>query len=414
MKTFVIILSTLLFGCTKISAASSQPECVKDSLPIYFKAGQSYIDLSYVDNAAQLSTLKYKIKRLFNEGTIKKYRIRVTSGASPEGPNSLNDNLAVTRAKAIVEALAESTPLTKRDIDLRIQGVDWKTLIELVRTSRNMPYKEEMLNLLQNTPEKVVNRSVDVYLRKERMENLYGGVPYQWMYDHLFKRLRYASVVIDTCQTSKLQVVRDTIQLPGDTVVNTVIMPRNTDNLADAKKSEYFFAVKTNALYDALALPNLGLEFYLKDNWSITGNWSYSAWKNDDKHRYWSIYGGDLGVRKWFGRQAELRPLSGHHVGFFVQGLNYDIEFGGKGYLSDTWNLGASFEYGFSLPITKRINFDFSVGLGYFGGKNKKYRPKNINERDEYVWLENNHFNWFGPTKVEASLVILLGKGINK
>ena len=70
-------------------------------------------------------------------------------------------------------------------------------------------------------------------------------------------------------------------------------------------------SLSTNMLYDALALPNIGAEFYLGKNWSITGNWMYGWWDNDSQHRYWRAYGGYLAVRKWFGKAANEKPLTG-------------------------------------------------------------------------------------------------------
>ena len=83
-----------------------------------------------------------------------------------------------------------------------------------------------------------------------------------------------------------------------------------------------------NLLYDALVLPNLGLEFYLGRGWSIAGNWMYTWLKSDSRHRYHRIYGGDLEVRRWlsYGR----KPLTGHHMGVYGLLLTYDLEWGGK------------------------------------------------------------------------------------
>ncbi len=43
-------------------------------------------------------------------------------------------------------------------------------------------------------------------------------------------------------------------------------------------------------------------------------------------------YGGDLTIKKWFGKKAQGKPFSGHHIGPYFQMLTYDFELGGKGY----------------------------------------------------------------------------------
>ena len=93
------------------------------------------------------------------------------------------------------------------------------------------------------------------------------------------------------------------------------------------------WGVQTNALYDALLIPNIGVTYGFDKDWSVHLNWMYSWWKNDHQHRYWRTYGGMLEVRRWFGACSDASPLTGHHVGLYGQLLTYDFEWGGRGYL---------------------------------------------------------------------------------
>ena len=68
---------------------------------------------------------------------------------------------------------------------------------------------------------------------------------------------------------------------------------------------------------------------------------------------------------------------------------------------ADTWE--ASPEELFS----KRLNLDFSLGLGWIGGQYHEYLPMD----DCYVWQSTSRFDYFGPTRLEISLVWLLGRG---
>ena len=180
-------------------------------------------------------------------------------------------------------------------------------------------------------------------------------------------------------------------------------------------KKPFYMALKTNLLYDAAALPNIGAEFYLGKNWSVGANWTYGWWDKDSSHHYWRAYGGELYGRWWFGEKAHTKPLTGHHLGVFAGIITYDFEFGGKGYMGglpgktlwDRCNRYAGIEYGYSLPVGRRINIDFSIGLGYLGGKVIKYHPSH----DRYIWDKTTNFNWIGPVKAEVSLVWLIGRG---
>lgn len=140
---------------------------------------------------------------------------------------------------------------------------------------------------------------------------------------------------------------------------------------------------------------------------SVAGNWMYSWWKNDPKAWYWRTYGGDIALRYWFGKAAEAKPLSGHHLGIYGQILTYDFEVGDMGYLGDKWSWAVGAEYGYSLPVAKRLNIDFNLGIGYLTGEFKEYLPID----GHYVWQATKQRHWIGPTKAEISLVWLLGRG---
>ena len=73
--------------------------------------------------------------------------------------------------------------------------------------------------------------------------------------------------------------------------------------------------------------------------------------------------------------------------------------------LWDRCNRMFGVEYGYSLPIGRRFNIDFSLGLGYLGGEYLEYVPVD----DRYVWQTTKQRHFFGPTKAEISLVWLIG-----
>ena len=186
------------------------------------------------------------------------------------------------------------------------------------------------------------------------------------------------------------------------------------DYLSDLIASIDNTAIKTNLLYDLAAVPNLGLEFNLGNNFSIATDWMYAWWNKDSIGWYWRTYGGELAIRKWFGKKSQDRLFTGHHIGLYGQCLTYDIALNGHGQIGGgseeaLWgkaNYGAGLEYGYSVPVSKRLNFDFSVGVGYFGGQYQEY----VAEDNCYVWQSTKQRHWIGPTKAEISLVYLIGK----
>ena len=190
-----------------------------------------------------------------------------------------------------------------------------------------------------------------------------------------------------------------------------------TETVITSRKEpqNFYMDIRTNMLYDAALVPNLGVEFYLDQNFTIGGDWMYAWWSKNSRHRYWRLYGGEIYGRWYFGGLAKRKPLAGHHLGVYMQCVTYDFEFGNKGWMGGRpgWSLweranwGAGIEYGFSLPVAKRINIDFSLGVGYFGGKVLDYEVVD----DHYVWQATKRRHWFGPTRAQISLVWLIGRG---
>ena len=180
-----------------------------------------------------------------------------------------------------------------------------------------------------------------------------------------------------------------------------LLIPVNMKAQTESKPSPV--ALKTNLLYDVLLVPNIGIEVSLGRQWTVAGEGMLAWWSSDNKHRYWQTYGGYLTVRRYL--NANRSPFTGHHVGAYGLALTYDVEWGGKGYQASKFGFGGGLEYGYSMAVGRRLNLDFSLGIGYQGGEYKEYEPQG----DRYMWLATRQRHWFGPTKAEVSLVWLLG-----
>ena len=113
--------------------------------------------------------------------------------------------------------------------------------------------------------------------------------------------------------------------------------------------------------------------------------------------KYFSMFSGIGG----FELGIEASNIDAECVGYS------DVEFGGRGYQMPHFGFGGGVEYGYSAPIARRLNLDFSLGIGYQGGTYHEYVPID----NHYVWQSTRKRNWFGPTKLEVSLVWLIGRG---
>ena len=175
----------------------------------------------------------------------------------------------------------------------------------------------------------------------------------------------------------------------------------------------FYMGIKTNMLYDLFAVPNIGAEFYLGKNISIAANYAHAWWQKPENSFYWRYYGADASIRWWFGKPARIKPLQGHHLGINYQILTYDFQLGKTGIMAgmpsgtlvDRANHIVALEYGYSLPIAKRLNLDFSIAGGYHWGLFEEYN--NIDGHP--VWQATKRRRYLGPTKLEISLVWLIG-----
>ena len=397
------LIPSLLLAMLLVASAKAKAEGDTLRSRIYFPVGVSKIDHSFQGNGVRLEFMIRDIHARMKQSRLRK--VRLSAGASVEGNSALNMRLSDERLQSLSDVFHERLSVPDSIYEYHSLGENWQGLLALVERS-DMPHRDETLNILRNTPEWVTERGHVVDSRKRQLMNLRGGAVWHYMEKYFFPELRNCSVV--ECEFEPIA------SRPEPTVVREVLTVRDTLILRDTvcpadelpAPRPLYLAAKTNLLYDAVLVPNVGLELSLGQGWSVGGNWMYAHWSNDARHRYWQIYGGELEVRRYFGSLAAEKPLQGHHVGLYAQAVTYDFETGGKGYLSD-FAYGVGLEYGYSLPVAKRLNIDFGIGIGYSGGKYKSYYP----DAGCYVYIETKRRHWFGPTRAEVSLVWLLGRG---
>jgi len=415
MHTKSLIFSAfILLGCFRLSGQESRKEiCIR------FPSGISTLNTDYGDNAARLREAVSFLENANNDSTLELLEVTFCGSASPEGGIAINKKLAAERREAIEHYVRERAFIPDSIIS-RCEGfIAWKRLAELIEES-DMPHKAETVNVLRNISEFTYDsKGVLVDSRKKHLMELQYGRTWNYMLKNFFGQVRNASVILVAVRQKPTVTEEPAITHTVTPPAETIRIAEKTDTIVPVPEMgrSICMAAKTNMLYDILAVPNIGVEFYLGKNWSVAGNWMYGWWKKDSKHRYWRIYGGDIAARKWFGKKAEENPLAGHHLGIYGQIFTYDFEWGGKGYMGgkpggtlwNKMNYAAGVEYGYSLPIARKLNIDFTIGLGYWGGKYFKYIPLD----GHYVWQVTRNRHWFGPTKAEISLVWLIGKGFN-
>lgn len=463
MKNIVTIIVALVL-CTSSLWAQDNSSVDPIETKIYFRLGESDIDLSYKENK---DALEFFVSELNSLGSNQDYVIRsitVTGSASPEGNSVFNEQLSNKRTESLYRWVVGMFPQYKHLVKKNSIGVDWEQLITIVENSY-VPYKSDVLDILKNTPIWIRRGGKIVDGRVKQLKDLDDGHVWRYMYRNFFAEMRMAgggivceveckkpsisyqeqivisskrSLVVvngDTTSYSNNDVFsvvpkdtihlnyKDTIRITNDSekfqqVIEEAIeeTPRKVKkgktktvktNVAKNGHRGFSMGIKTNTLYDLALIPNIGADFHLGKGWTIGFNWMYAWWNIEDYRLYHRVYGGDINVRKYFSSKHDS-PLSGHHVGLYSEILTYDIAYGGKGQKADRWSYGAGVEYGYSFPIARRLNLDLTIGAGYLTGKYENYSA--TEEANHYVWESSYMRRWLGPTKAEVSLVWLIGR----
>lgn len=409
---------------------------LSDTLFIYFKVGKSNIDTSFRNNGATLKTFNH----FLTEYTNPRFNfilngITLQGSTSPEGKQHWNRILANRRADATAKYLKNeysvNQQLVQKDnvtINTGAHHSAWpelrstRVIVDYSRVSKEKPLPQ----VEQPEPVKVESTVAS------RHKIAGTAIP--------------ATATTTAAATTTASASATTTATATATATPTTEIPAATDLPDTPEQQEKFrFAVKTNALYDILLTPNIGVEIPVTGNWTVAANWMYAWWKADPSSWYHRVYGGDIEIRRYIkqwpwkasrtlnssraaakskastgkaasgkatsgksasGTTNSATPLTGWHIGAYAQMLTYDFEWGGTGYLGEKWSYAAGIAVGYSKNIAKNLNLDFTLGVGYLTGEYKEYEPID----NCYVWQATKNRHWVGPTKAEVSLVWLLGR----
>lgn len=381
---------------------------------ILFHVSHFDIDRDLKDNGTELDSLTAIIKQYSKSGHIPE--VQITGAASPEGTTGFNMGLSQRRADALISYFHSETGLPDSVVSHSFLGADWIGLRNAVENDSNVPYRKEVIKTLDRIIENNENTSISSSESGRLLRSIGKGEAYSYLFNRYFPDLRatYVKIIstspfetLEGLGLTELNIQTPEFSLPELVPLQTISYPEYHE--------PFYMALKTNMLFDALLIPSISAEFYLGRNLSIVGNWDYGWWDKNASHYYWRHYGGDIALRWWFGKAAHDKPLTGHHLGVYAGAFTFDFELGAKGLMGgrpghSLWDrclLNTGIEYGYSLPVARRLNIDFTLGIGYIQGHYIKYHPHN----NSYIWDSLNKLRWFGPTKAEISLVWLIGRG---
>lgn len=361
------------------------------------------IDTTYRSNAEQVNAILDMIDSVYRDSTIQLKQIEIQAFASPDGLLHKNMILSNNRAKSVRDYILANTSagwLSDTLFTLSNDTYSWEYALEYIDC-------EEYKWLLKGTTNPFDIKARLLYYNKgviwKKLEK--DGFPY--LRQGCMVNIRY-DLVLPSLLPERVEMLE---VLPPATDV-TLHLPKPIIPKILEDTAAFRFAIKTNLLEDAIALPNLGVEFALGKRFSLSASWMHGWWPNADIPLWMRAYGGELNFRYWFGSNVDFK---GHHIGIYGQAFLYDFCRGKNGVMSgppggtmlDDTNYAAGIEYGYSILLHPHLTLDFVLGVGYMGGLYHNY----VKMDDCKVWQLTGQRHWIGPTKAEITLRYEIGKG---
>ena len=169
------------------------------------------------------------------------------------------------------------------------------------------------------------------------------------------------------------------------------------------------WAIKTNALADATATLNVGVEMGLAPKWTLDISGNYNAWSKNDATK-WKHAFVQPEARYWFCDRFSRHFIGAHLIGgaFNLGRIKNNISILGTDFsvLNDMryqgYAYGAGVAYGFAFMLSKSINLELEAGFGYAYLDYDIFKCSGCQRK---VGDGNHHY--IGPTKAAVNLVYL-------
>ena len=160
-------------------------------LSIAFRPGSNRLDPELDNNWEILTDILSTIRAIEYSGDSRVTHVIVEGHTSLDDSHEQNITISWQRAAAVKEYLARHAGLPPDILRVHNAGEDWEGLRALVEQSY-MPSREAVLHVIDRVPvwDHVLHTG-----RQKILQTLHDGLPYRYMRDYFFPRLRRAALV---------------------------------------------------------------------------------------------------------------------------------------------------------------------------------------------------------------------------
>lgn len=367
------------------------------SARIEFIVNRTEIRPEHRRNARELKAIREAIESIVRDTTLELHHITLCGYASPEGSYQNNVRLATGRTEALKQYIARLMQLDTAKIQTDAVPEDWQGFRRYVEeaTTATLPHRQEMLDIMAQT--------MDPDAKLKRIQTAYPK-DYAYVLANCFPALRRTDYTI--AYTRRRTWEEEHIMLM-DTTVTLPATQRRPDTHAGIRPYLPFMALKTNMLFDAALCPNVEIEipFGRSRQFSVMAEYWFPwyVWRHNSNAYELLNWGAEF--RYWWARcNATRAPLTGNFIGIYGAGGYYDFEWHSEGEQGEYASVGLT--YGYSWPIRRRLNLEFSVSAGVLWGPQRHYHGE-FNDT-HLIWKYNHNLFYVGPTKLKLSLVWLI------
>lgn len=380
---------------------------------VYFRQGYSSLQPAFRENGIRLDEFMRRVSEMHADSTARLNSIDIVAYASPEGSFTLNRKLARKRAENISAYLRGNMPFLSGSLfNVQPKGIDWNGLAAMVEAS-DMRYRSEVLNILRNVPETTYRNGKLVDSRLKRLMDLRGGRPYNYMLEHFFPELRSAGAYV-VCDFVRIAQPAIPINKPNEPNESNGANKSNESNEVDAaipvatelpERDYDRWAIKSNTLYLAAGVTNIGGEYAFHRHWSVDLPLVYSPYTLARTYRMRFLY-IQPEARYWLDR-----PMKGHFFGVHLQAGVFNVSLDNKNrYQSEKGFHGAGISYGYAMPLSRRWSMEFTVGVGYAFTKYCTY----YNVPNGIRYEKDIPYHYWGLTKLGLNFVYRFGDKCGK
>ena len=414
-----LLMCVLTIVCTLSANAEGEPgrriadsakshlkseEPLKENFAIHYRVNETVVDEDYMGNKEQIHKIKHY---LVNSPRVDS--ITIYAWSSPDGLYNKNRSLSRKRASSAKRLLLQHSPdsakLNSGKIKISPIAENWEGLTALVKEGYSRKDRDKVLAILGDD-------TMGSDSKKRELKKLDKGRTWKYLADNYLPQLRAATWVCVWAEVIQgmpevAAVVQDSLEQPY--IGLAPLPPYDYKPVLPQEESRTIAAVKTNLLYDAVTAVNFAVEVPIGERWSIVAEDVFPWWSWGPNRNKYAFQMVEIGIepRYWFYKKEDADVLEGHFVGVYGMSAKYDFQWDRSlCYQGEYWSTGVT--YGYSLPVKEWLKLEFSASVGFMRSNYRHYQPSPEYENlylDEY---QVGVLSYFGPTKINVSMVIPL------